>query len=334
LVSSNDTPNVCLVGHGMMGVWHARALDRASCVRHTVVGRREQPTREFAAAYGFSRWTTSLAEALADDAIDLVIVANPSEQHAETARRVLEHGKHALVEIPLAMTLAETEQLVGLAATSGLTLGVVHPLRARPELIALRARVDRGEERIRQIAGRFYIRRLQNVGATGYQRSWTDNILWHHMAHLVDAGLWLCGSPVREANGHMSEIDGDTGTPTDVAVLGLTEHGQTIVFSGSYYGAERLFELLVVSDRDTYRLDVFASAMTTGRGASAIAAEEDNCWIVTRDFIEAIRARRDPLVPGVAIVPAMRVLAAVQDRWDCEHGEQSLPGRPLTPVRG
>ena len=41
------------------------------------------------------------------------------------------------------------------------------------------------------VQGRFFIHRLQNVGATGLQRSWTDNLLWHHTTHLVDFGLWM-----------------------------------------------------------------------------------------------------------------------------------------------
>ena len=39
--------------------------------------------------------------------------------------------------------------------------------------------------------GRFFIHRLDNVGATGLQRSWTDNLLWHHTTHLIDFGLWV-----------------------------------------------------------------------------------------------------------------------------------------------
>ena len=34
--------NVCVVGYGMMGVWHSEALKRNDAVLHTVVGRRPQ----------------------------------------------------------------------------------------------------------------------------------------------------------------------------------------------------------------------------------------------------------------------------------------------------
>ena len=41
---------------------------------------------------------------------------------------------------------------------------------------------------------RFIIKRWENVGYTGYCRSWTDNLLWHHLGHLVDFAFWLTGS--------------------------------------------------------------------------------------------------------------------------------------------
>ena len=49
------------------------------------------------------------------------------------------------------------------------------------------------------------------------------------------------------------------------------------------------------------------------------------------DFIDA-RAepagRRWP--PGPSVLPAMRVLQAVQDDWDARYGARSIPGRPMT----
>jgi predicted dehydrogenase len=126
------------------------------------------------------------------------------------------------------------------AATRGLPLGVVHPLRARQELDELRQRVENGTEQVRQVAGRLYLHRLENVGSTGYRRSWTDNLLWHHMAHVVDASLWVCGTPEVEVKSAMSSVDKLTGIPMDVAVLMRTELGQPLLCSGSYYARERI----------------------------------------------------------------------------------------------
>src|SRR5580765_5646585 len=104
----------------MMGAWHANALEGTAAVAHTVVGRREEPTAEFAHRHGFARWTTSLEEALADEAVDAVILAPPSETHAQCALRTLRSGKPVLVEIPPAMSLPDADRVVEEAAARGL----------------------------------------------------------------------------------------------------------------------------------------------------------------------------------------------------------------------
>ena len=143
--------NICMVGYGMMGVWHSEALRRTDAVMHTIVGRRPEATREFAAKYGYRKWTTSLDEALADPAIDVVILATPSEQHEAQAIRCLEAGKHTLIEIPIAMSLAGAERVVAAGEKSGRKYGLCHPMRFRRERRALIERLRSGEETLRHV---------------------------------------------------------------------------------------------------------------------------------------------------------------------------------------
>jgi 2-hydroxy-4-carboxymuconate semialdehyde hemiacetal dehydrogenase len=321
--------NVCVVGYGMMGVWHSDALQTTDCCLHTLVGRRPEPTEEFARRYHYRKWTTNLEEALADPQVDLVILANPSEQHAETALASLAHGKHTLVEIPIAMNLPDAERIVGEAQQRELTLGVVHPMRVRSEMIELRERLLSGDEHIHNASGRFFIHRLENVGGTGYRRSWTDNLLWHHTAHMFEFGLWMLNEPVRRVQSFMPLPDPRTGIPMDVFVGVETENDHFLVHTGSYYGREKIFESLIVTDRDSYRLEVFTSTLITGSGTHKIESEKDNCARLTRDFIEAVRDGRAPAVTGESVLPAMRALQEAQDQWDRLHGARSIPGRPL-----
>ena len=112
------------------------------------------------------------------------------------------------------MSLAGAERVVAAGERSGLVYGLSHPMRFRREREPLRARIRAGEERIRHIAGRFFIKRLVNIGATGYRRSWIDNILWHHFCHFVDLGLYLFdGAPIRHVQSHLGALHEATGTP-------------------------------------------------------------------------------------------------------------------------
>ncbi len=58
--------------------------------------------------------------------VDAVVIATPVRTHFELCKKALEHGKHVLVEKPLAQTLSESEQLVALAKKRNLVLMVDH----------------------------------------------------------------------------------------------------------------------------------------------------------------------------------------------------------------
>jgi 2-hydroxy-4-carboxymuconate semialdehyde hemiacetal dehydrogenase len=322
--------NVCMVGYGMMGVWHSEALRRTDAVLHTLVGRRADAAAEFATRYGYRGWTTSLADALADPAVDVVILASPSEYHEAQAIDCLNAGKHTLIEIPIALTLAGAERVVAAGEASGKVYGLCHPMRFRRERAALRARLVAGEEHLRHFTGRFFIHRLENVGSTGYRRSWTDNILWHHFCHFVDLGLYLGGfAPVTRVQSHLGLPHPVTGVPMECTVLAETDADQTFLVHGSYHASFRLYDELIVTDRDTYFFDTVAGTLRTGAGTVPIENEQATCALVIEDFLAAVRDDRKPLADGPSVLPAMRVLQAAQDAWDARHGARALPGRPL-----
>jgi 2-hydroxy-4-carboxymuconate semialdehyde hemiacetal dehydrogenase len=344
--------NVCLVGHGMMGVWHSEALQKHSdATLHTVVGRapassdaktpaagRKPPsTAQFAQRFGYRKWTTDLGEALADPEVDVVIIAGPSETHADMALAALEAGKHTLVEIPIAMNLEGAERVVAEARERGLTLGAVHPMRYRRERAPIIERIGRGEERVSHVQGRFFIHRLQNVGATGLQRSWTDNLLWHHTTHLVDFGLWMLSGGdlatvekrIQAVSACYPPLDERTGIPMELVLTIKTDDDQTIVTTGSYYSREYVYDTFVVTDRDSYRTDERRATLTTGEGEQGIASEQENAELIAPEFVAAVAEGREPHVPGWSVLPAMRVLHQVQEQWDAKHGKQPLPGRPV-----
>ena len=322
--------NICMVGYGMMGVWHSEALIAAGATLHTVVGRRIEAAEEFAKRFGYRKWTVSLEAALADPEIDIVIIGSPSEQHEAQAIKSLEAGKHTLIEIPIAMSLAGAERVIAAGKRSGKIFGVCHPMRYRHEREALRMRLAAGEEKIRHIAGRFFIKRLINVGATGYKRSWIDNILWHHFCHFVDLGIYLFdGAPIRRIQSHMGALHPTTGIPMECTVLVETEADQTMLVHGSYHATFRLYDKLIVTDKETYNYDILAGTLKTEAGSAPIEAEQKNCARVIVDFLAAVREGRPPVTHGPTVLPAMRVLQAVQDEWDKRYGVQSIPGRPL-----
>jgi 2-hydroxy-4-carboxymuconate semialdehyde hemiacetal dehydrogenase len=326
--------NICMVGYGMMGTWHSEALREpaagADIVLHTAVGRREEAVREFAGRFGYRHWTTSLAAALDDPDVDAVILATPSEQHESQALACFAAGKPVLIEIPIGLSLASAERVVAAGEQAKVVWGLCHPMRFRRARLALRQRLASGEEHLRHIAGRFFLKRLSNVGVTGYARSWTDNILWHHFCHFVDLGMFLFDfAPIRRVQGHLGPLHPLTGVPMEAVVLAETEDDRTLLVHGSYHAEFRLYDKLIVTDRDTYFFDSANATLRTRDGTVPMEPEKVNCARVTHDFVAAVREGRPPLAAGPSVLPAMRVLQEVQNDWDLRWGAQSIPGRKL-----
>lgn len=314
--------NVCMVGHGMMGTWHSDSVaEWSGAALHTVVGRDPDKTRQFAKDYGYVRWTTDYSEAVTDPDVEIAIIAGPSATHASMAIEALNAGKHVLVEIPIALNLADAEEVAATADRLDLKLGVVHPMRFRREHIELCDRVRSGVERVRHVQSRLFLHRLENIGSTGLARTWTDNLLWHHGAHLVDVGLWLTGAGetaeaaarISRSFSIMSAPHPKTGIPMELAAIIETGDEQSIACTGSYHSKERIFDIFVVTDRDSYRLDILAGTLTSGSGTRQVASEKDNNAQVVRDFVAAVRENRDPLVTGKSVIPAMRLLQQIED---------------------
>src|ERR1019366_10524875 len=82
---------------------------------------RADATRRFAADFGVRTYDT--VEALcADTDIELVYVATPHQHHAAHVATAAAHGKHVLVEKPMAITLAECRQMIAAIERAGVCL--------------------------------------------------------------------------------------------------------------------------------------------------------------------------------------------------------------------
>ena len=79
-----------------------------------------------------------------DDDIAGVAIAAPAALHADLTRRAIEAGKHVFVEKPLALTVAEAEELCALAERRDRQLMVGHLLQYHPAFIKLRGLVRDG----------------------------------------------------------------------------------------------------------------------------------------------------------------------------------------------
>ena len=146
-----------VIGSGFIGTVHVEALRRIG-VR--VVGLLESSPElgaERAAALGLPKAYASLAELLADDAVQVVHVTSPNELHHPQVKEILAAGRHVVCEKPLAMTSAESAELVVLAAASGLVNAVNFNIRFYPlnQHVASQVR-DGGLGDVRLVTGHYF----------------------------------------------------------------------------------------------------------------------------------------------------------------------------------
>jgi len=130
-----------LVGLGMMGRNHARVLQSLDGVE--LVGATDPAGDVHKVVGGVPQLPD--VEALLACALDICVVAVPTAFHLEAGLALAEAGVHALVEKPLAANIPSAMELVHVFEDHGLVGCVGHIERYNPALLALRARLDRGE---------------------------------------------------------------------------------------------------------------------------------------------------------------------------------------------
>jgi 2-hydroxy-4-carboxymuconate semialdehyde hemiacetal dehydrogenase len=304
--------NLCFIGYGSIAKAHARAFRQLGGTRfHTVVGRRLEATEEFAREFGFERVTLDWDEALANSGIDAVVITSPSDLHAAQTEAALRAGKHVLAEIPLATNYADAERVTQLAKGVRRTLMVAHTQRFYPALQEARWRIASSALRVHHVVCRWFFFRRENVNWEGKQRSWTDNLLWHHACHVVDSALWLLGAEVKSVHGTLGPPHPVLQTPLDLNVSITTQQNQLISIAMSYNSHLTPHEYVLVGEEDTL---MFENGRLYSR--DGVVFEPENPQPITeqnREFLAAVREGRAPSVSGDAVLPAMRVLQLVED---------------------
>lgn len=131
-------------GTGFMGRVHLEALRRVEFVEAAAVaGRNRVAGEKLAAAFGIP--AASPETFLKDPTIDAIHIGTPNALHFSMAKEALLAGKHVVCEKPLAVSIEEAEELVALAAGTGLRNCVCHNLRYYPMVQQMRRMREGGE---------------------------------------------------------------------------------------------------------------------------------------------------------------------------------------------
>jgi predicted dehydrogenase len=140
-----DGVGLALVGLGWWGGVLAEAVRNADGAELVGCYSRTESTRDGFAAEHETRAASSWDALLADPRVDGLLIATPHSTHADLVVDAASAGKHAFVEKPFTLTVAEGRRAVDAAEAAGIVLAVGHNRRRQPATRRLKELVDGGE---------------------------------------------------------------------------------------------------------------------------------------------------------------------------------------------
>jgi scyllo-inositol 2-dehydrogenase (NAD+) len=127
--------SVAIVGAGWIGEMRAITCARHPLVRDILLAETDAARAERVSEQsGARRWTADHRELLDQDVDAVIISATPETTHYPMAREWLRAGKHVLLEKPMALTLAEADELIELARKAGVKFTIGYTQRFNPKL--------------------------------------------------------------------------------------------------------------------------------------------------------------------------------------------------------
>ena len=286
--------NAAIVGLGWWGKNIADAVQGKSTKLHFVHGVTQEldAAGDYAKAKGF-KLSATLAEALADPAVQGVVLATPHTLHADQVVQVARAGKAVFCEKPLSLNRADAERAVAACKAAKVTIGVGQNKRFWPSMAELRRVVASGAlGRIMHVEGHY-----SNEHSTKFFAP------WRHVAtetpgagmtgtgiHILDAFANIAG-PAQEITAQfISHRSGDDPRDT-VSVLFRFANGIS-GFLGAVRASPLYFRVHVFGDEGSVEaLDETRTVIRLKGGKTEI-----------RDFskIDSVLAEMDAFADAVA----------------------------------
>ncbi len=311
---------VILAGAGAFGIKHLDGIQKIDGVEVIgLVGRRLEPTQETAARYGIEHVFTDLGDALALPDIDAAILCTPTQIHAAQAMQCMQAGKHVQIEIPLADSYTDAQDVCRMQEETGLVCMVGHTRRFNPPHQWLHRRIQAGELKIQQMDVQTYFFRRKNINAAGNPRSWTDHLLWHHAAHSVDLFQYQTGEKVVAVNGLEGPHHPELGIAMDMSIQLKTDGGSILTLSLSFNNDGPLGTFFrYICDNGTYiaRYDDLLDGNEEPIDVSQVDVSMNGIELQDREFFAAIAEGREPNASVGRVLDCYRVLNEVEKKFD------------------
>jgi 2-hydroxy-4-carboxymuconate semialdehyde hemiacetal dehydrogenase len=239
--------------------------------------------------------------------------------HRRQGEQVMRAGRHVLIEIPIADSVADSEALAKIQAETGVVAMGGHVRRFNPSHQWVHRRIEKGELKIQQMDVQTYFFRRSNMNAAGKPRSWTDHLLWHHAAHTVDLFQYQAGETVSDCYAVQGPVNPQLGIAMDMGIVMKTPSGSICNLSLSFNNDGPLGSFFrYICDNGTYNAyyDDLVDGKKNPIDLSKVDVSMDGIELEDREFIDAIKAKREPNSSLAQVLPAMKVLGRLEQIVD------------------
>lgn len=304
---------ICVAGEGAIGGKHLAALQRIEGIEvASLAGGVAADTEAVAKTHGIGHWSLDLAESLAQPGVEAAILATPTQLHARQAEQVLRAGKHVLVEIPMADSLADARRLVRVQEETGRVAMAGHTRRFNPSHQWIRRRIQSGELRLQHLVVETFFFRRTNINALGKPRSWTDHLLWHHACHTVDLFQYQTGETADPVYALQGPRHPELGIAMDMSIgLKAPASGALCTLALSFNNKGPLGTFFrYICDNGTYiaRYDDLVDGDEHPIDLSGVDVSSDGIELEDREFLSAITEGREPNASVAQCLDAMETL--------------------------
>jgi 2-hydroxy-4-carboxymuconate semialdehyde hemiacetal dehydrogenase len=304
---------VALAGQGAFGIKHLEAIQNIPGIEVvSLAGGRPAGTEEVAKKWKIPHWTSDFGETLKQPGIEAVIIASPTQVHAAQAIQAMRAGKHVLIEIPIADTLADSEEILHVAQQTGVVAMAGHVRRFNPSHQYVHNKITAGELKIQQMDVQTYFFRRTNMNAAGQARTWTDHLLWHHACHTVDLFQWQTGELPSVAYAVEGPHHPELKIAMDMGILlKVPKSGSILTLSLSFNNnAQQGSFFRYIGDNGTYKAyyDDLSDGKDNVIDLSKVDVSMNGIELEDREFFAAIKEKRQPKSSVKDCLEAMRTL--------------------------
>ena len=301
-----------LAGQGAFGIKHLEACANIPGIEViTITGGNQVATEEVAKKFKIPHFTSDLAESLKQPGLEAMVLATPTQMHAQQAEQVMRAGKHVQVEIPMADNLADSERLVKTQKETGVIAMAGHTRRFNPSHQYIRKKIVAGELKVLQMNVQTYFFRRTNMNAAGKPRSWTDHLLWHHACHTVDLFQYQTGQTASVAQAVQGPLHPDLKIAMDMGIIMRTPSGAVCTLSLSFNNKGPLGTVFrYICDNGTYLCyyDDLSDGENNKIDISKVDVSMNGIELQDREFFAAIKEKREPNSSVAQVLPAMQTL--------------------------